>query len=84
MQLRAFYADSTILVHSAEDSAQNVLAQLGVKGQNWGAAVAYRYGSENARLRDPNSPSSNFFRTLGDGQNSNSVSLAGFWEAYGC
>ena len=75
----AFYADSSVGAFS-EDSAQNVLAQLGVKGQNWGAAVAYRYGSENARLRDPNSSSSNFFRTLGAGQNSNSVSLAGFWQ----
>ncbi|MBD2422152.1 iron uptake porin [Cyanobium sp. FACHB-13342] len=57
-------------------SAQNILAQLGVKGQNWGAAVAYRYGSENARLRDPNSAP----RTLDAGQDSNSVSVAGFWQ----
>ena len=73
-----FYAQSDTGAF-AEDSAQNVLAQLGVKGQNWGAAVAYRYGSENAQLRDPNSPSSSFFRRLGDGQSSNSVSLAGYW-----
>ncbi|MEB3202089.1 MAG: iron uptake porin [Synechococcus sp.] len=73
------YANSQIGAFNS-DGAQNVLAQLGVKGQNWGAAVAYRYGSENARLRDPNSPSSSFFRTLGAGQDSNSVSLAGFWE----
>jgi hypothetical protein len=75
----AFYADSQVGAFSS-DSAQNILAQLGVKGQNWGAAVAYRYGSENARLRDPNSPSSSFFRTLGAGQDSNSVSLAGYWQ----
>ena len=73
------YADSSIGAFT-EEGAQNILAQLGVKGQNWGAAVAYRYGSENARLRDPNSSSGNFFRTLGVGQDSNSVSLAGFWE----
>jgi hypothetical protein len=73
-----FYAQSDTGAF-AEDSAQNVLAQLGVKGQNWGAAVAYRYGSENAQLRDPNSPSSSFFRRLGVGQSSNSVSLAGYW-----
>jgi hypothetical protein len=73
----AFYADSTVGAFSSE-SAQNVLAQLGVKGQNWGAAVAYRYGSENARLRDPNTGSGP--RTLDDGQASNSVSVAGFWE----
>jgi hypothetical protein len=75
----AGYANSEIGAFSSE-GAQNILAQLGVKGQNWGAAVAYRYGSENARLRDPNTPSSNFFRTLGEGQDSNSVSLAGFWQ----
>ena len=75
----AFYADSQVGAFSS-DSAQNILAQLGVKGQNWGAAVAYRYGSENARLRDPNSSSSNFFRTLQAGQDSNSVSLAGYWQ----
>ncbi|QPN70268.1 iron uptake porin [Synechococcus sp. CBW1108] len=75
----AFYADSQVGAFSS-DSAQNILAQLGVKGQNWGAAVAYRYGSENARLRDPNSSSSSFFRTLQAGQDSNSVSLAGYWQ----
>ncbi|MCP9777637.1 MULTISPECIES: iron uptake porin [unclassified Cyanobium] len=73
------FANSQIGAFESE-GAQNILAQLGVKGQNWGAAVAYRYGSENARLRDPNSPSSDFFRTVGAGQDSNSVSLAGFWE----
>ena len=73
----AFYADSSVGAFSSE-SAQNVLAQLGVKGQNWGAAVAYRYGSQNARLRDPNTGSGP--RTLDDGQESNSVSVAGFWE----
>jgi hypothetical protein len=75
----AGYANSTIGAFS-EEGAQNILAQLGVKGQNWGTAVAYRYGTENARLRDPNSPSSSFFRTLGAGQTSNSVSLAGYWQ----
>ena len=73
----AYYADSTVGAFS-RDSAQNLLAQLGVKGQNWGAAVAYRYGSENARLRAPNTGSGP--RTLDGGQDSNSVSLAGFWE----
>ncbi|MCP9910386.1 carbohydrate porin [Cyanobium sp. BA20m-p-22] len=75
---RAYYAESTTGAFE-NDSAQNILAQFGVKGQNWGAAVAYRYGSENAQLRDPNSPSSSFFRRLGPGQESNSVSLAGYW-----
>jgi len=61
-----------------DEGGQNILAQLGVKGQNWGAAVAYRYGSPNARLRDPNTGSTP--RTLRDGQSSNSVSVAGYWE----
>jgi len=69
------YANSEIGAFSS-DSAQNLLAQLGVKGQNWGAAVAYRYGTENARLRDPNSAP----RTLEAGQESNSVSVSGFWQ----
>ena len=73
------YADSEVGAFE-NDGAQNILAQLGVKGQNWAVAVGYRYGSENARLRDPNSPSSSFFRTLGDDQDSNSVSLAGYWQ----
>ncbi len=61
-----------------EQGAQNILAQLGVKGQNWGTALAYRYGSWNARLRDPNTGSGP--RTLDRGQGSNSVSLAGYWQ----
>ncbi|KMM17637.1 iron uptake porin [Synechococcus sp. GFB01] len=69
------YADSTVGAF-AEDGAQNILAQLGVKGQNWGAAVAYRYGTEGAQLRDPNSAP----RTLLDGQSSNSVSFGAFWQ----
>ena len=75
------YANAEVGAFTAE-GAQNILAQLGIKGQNWGAAVAYRYGSENSRLRDPNAPSGSFFRNLQTGQNSNSVSLAGYWEPF--
>jgi hypothetical protein len=58
------------------DSGINVLSQLGVKGKNWGAAVAYRYGSENSTIRDPNfSPN-----RVGSGQNTNSISVAGYWS----
>jgi hypothetical protein len=69
------YANSEIGAFT-EEGAQNILAQLGVKGQNWGAAVAYRYGTENAGLRDPNSAP----RYLDVDQVSNSVSLAGYWQ----
>ncbi|MEB3308001.1 MAG: iron uptake porin [Cyanobacteriota bacterium] len=71
------YADSSIGAFSSA-GGQNILAQLGVKGQNWGTAVAYRYGSERAQLRDPNTGSGP--RTLNAGQSSNSVSLAGYWQ----
>ena len=69
------FADSTIGVFNSE-SGINALAQLGVRGSNWGAAVAYRYGSEGSRIRVPNfSPS-----TLESGQDSNSFSIAGYWS----
>ena len=71
------YDDSSIGAFSSA-GGQNILAQLGVKGQNWGTAVAYRYGSEGAQLRDPNTGSGP--RTLNAGQSSNSVSLAGYWQ----
>jgi hypothetical protein len=69
------FDDSTVGAFT-EEGAQNILAQLGVKGQNWGAAVAYRYGTEGAQLRDPNSAP----RTLLNGQDSNSVSFGAFWQ----
>lgn len=54
----------------------NVLTQLGVRGTNWGAAVAYRYGSEGSKVRDPNFTPG----TVGFEQSTNSISIAGFWE----
>ncbi len=48
------FADSSVGAFT-EESGINWLSQLGVKGRNWGAAVAYRYGSENSRLRVPTS-----------------------------
>jgi hypothetical protein len=69
------YDDSTIGVFNSE-SGINALAQLGIRGSSWGAAVAYRYGSEGSRIRVPNfSPG-----TLIDGQNTSSVSIAGYWS----
>lgn len=57
-------------------SGINTLGQLGVQGLNWGAAMAYRFGSEAALIRDPNfSP-----RAVGRGQQSNSVALAAYWQ----
>ena len=70
------YNDSSVGAFES-DSGINFLTQLGVKGQNWGLAVAYRYGSEDSRLRDPN-----FSATVGDGESTNSVSVAGYWEPF--
>ena len=62
-------------------SGQNIFAQLGYRGPNWGAAVAYRYGSGNSAFRDPNTDKNGVGKkgvnALGD---SNSVSVAGFWQ----
>jgi hypothetical protein len=67
--------DSTVGAFSS-DSGINALAQLGIRGSSWGAAVAYRYGSEGSSIRNPNfSPS-----RLEDDQSSNSVSIAGYWS----
>ena len=69
------YDDSTIGVFNSE-SGINALAQLGIRGSSWGAAVAYRYGSEGSRIRVPNfSPG-----TLIDGQSTSSVYIAGYWS----
>jgi hypothetical protein len=69
------FADSSVGAFSS-DSGINVLTQLGVRGTNWGAAVAYRYGSEGSRIRVPNfSPG-----TVGNGESSSSVSIAGYWS----
>jgi hypothetical protein len=66
-------ANSSVGAFTSE-SGINSLTQLGVKGRNWGAAIAYRYGSENSRLRDPN-----FSSTVPDGGSANSLAFAAFW-----
>ena len=59
-----------------EESGINVLTQFGVRGPNYGAAVAYRYGSANSTLRDANLPNNSVLV----GSSLNGVSIAGFWE----
>ncbi|MFN4867892.1 MAG: carbohydrate porin [Cyanobium sp.] len=69
------FSDSQTGVLSSS-SGINALGQLGVQASNWGAAVAYRFGSEAALIRDPNfSP-----RAVGRGQQSNSVAFAADWQ----
>ncbi|MCP9911471.1 carbohydrate porin [Cyanobium sp. BA20m-p-22] len=69
------YENSTIGAFDY-DSGINVLTQFGVRGPNYGAAVAYRYGSQNSALRDANLPNS----IVSSGNELNGVSIAGFWE----
>jgi len=58
------------------DSGINVLTQFGVRGPNYGAAIAYRYGSVNSSLRDANLA----FSRVVSNNSLNGVSIAGFWE----
>ena len=58
------------------DGGINVLTQFGVRGPNYGAAIAYRYGSVNSALRDANLANS----VVVSGNSLNGVSIAGFWE----
>jgi len=61
------------------DGAQNLLAQAGYMGQNWGIGVGYRYGTEGTRPRfyngllDANG-------TLDAGQTSNGVAVNAYWQ----
>lgn len=62
-----------------EDGELNLMAQLGYRQENWGAAVAYRYGTNGTRPRNYNG----FLGgngTLVNGQDSNSVAVNGYWE----
>ena len=58
------------------DGGINFLTQIGVRGPNYGAAIAYRYGSANSALRDANLANS----VVVSGKSLNGVSIAGFWE----
>ena len=59
------------------DGAQNINAQLGFKGQNYGVALGYRYGSEGTRTRVGNGYAGN---ALLPGQTSNSMSVGAYWQ----
>ena len=55
----------------------NTTAQLGYKGPNWGAAVAYRNGTTGTRTINANGTA---FNALVNDQSSNNFSIAGFWQ----
>jgi hypothetical protein len=71
--------DSTETGVFASDGALNLMAQLGYREDNWGVGVGYRYGTEGTRPRTYNG----FFGgngTLLGNQDSNSVSVNGYWR----
>ncbi|MCP9805355.1 carbohydrate porin [Cyanobium sp. T1B-Tous] len=59
------------------DGSLNTTAQLGYKGTNWGAAVAYRNGTFGTRTINANGTANS---SLVTNQNSNSFSVAGYWQ----
>jgi hypothetical protein len=67
------YDDSSVGAFTSE-SGINWLSQLGVKGRNWGMAVAYRYGTENSTIRVPN-----FVATVPSGGSNSSLSVGAYW-----
>jgi hypothetical protein len=58
-------------------SGLNMLAQLGYKANNWGAAFGYRYGTSGTAMRDGNGPAGN---TLQTSQYSNSIAFNAYWQ----
>jgi hypothetical protein len=59
------------------DGSLNTTAQLGYKGSNWGAAIAYRNGTFGTRTINANGTA---YSSLSNGQTSNSFSVAGYWQ----
>jgi hypothetical protein len=61
------------------DSGINFLAQVGYRAPQWGAAVAYRYGTEGSRVRTFNALGGGS-GALAAGQESNAVALSAYWQ----
>jgi len=59
------------------DGSLNTTAQIGYKGSNWGAAVAYRNGTFGTRTINANGSA---YSSLSGNQTSNSFSVAGYWQ----
>lgn len=62
-----------------EDGELNLMAQVGYRQENWGAAVAYRYGTNGTRPRNYNGVLGGN-GTLVNGQDSNSIAVNGYWQ----
>jgi hypothetical protein len=54
-----------------------MLAQVGYKANQWGAAFGYRYGTTGIGGRDANGPAAN---RLGTNQYSNSIAFNAYWQ----
>jgi hypothetical protein len=59
------------------DGSLNTTAQIGYKGSNWGAAVAYRNGTFGTRTINANGTA---YTSLSSDQTSNNFSVAGYWQ----
>jgi hypothetical protein len=59
--------------------ALNTLAQVGYRGDNWGAAFGYRYGTEGTRVRTYNGLNG-ASGTLVPGQTSNGYAVNAYWQ----
>jgi len=62
-----------------KSGALNTLAQVGYRGDNWGAAFGYRYGTEGTRVRTYNGLNG-ASGTLVPGQTSNGYALNAYWQ----
>jgi hypothetical protein len=62
-----------------ESGSLNTLAQVGYRGDNWGAAFGYRYGTEGTRVRTYNGLDG-ASGTLVPGQTSNGYALNAYWQ----
>ena len=68
--------DSSTGVFNSNGKA-NVLAQLGYKANNWGAAFGYRYGTQGTAVRDGNGQAAT---AMANGQYSNSIAFNAYWQ----
>ena len=68
--------DSSTGVFNSNGKA-NVLAQLGYKANNWGAAFGYRYGTQGTAVRDGNGQAA---AAMANGQYSNSIAFNAYWQ----
>jgi len=65
-------------------SASNVTVQIGGRGQNWGAAALYRYGTCGTTLRDGTTMGAGTLAcntsATGNNASTNSLGLGAFWQ----